>query len=67
MMETQPEARDVTGGLRMAAAALVAMAAVTVGCAKKDPFGRQPLEGSISWEGKPIAVGVIAQIGRAHV
>jgi len=42
------------------AAVLVAAVSVTVGCAKKDPFGRQPLEGTVSWEGKPIAVGAIA-------
>lgn len=42
------------------AAAVVAAVAVTVGCGKKDPFGRQPLEGTITWEGKPIALGAIA-------
>lgn len=41
------------------AAALVAALAVTAGCAKKDPFGRQPLEGAVTWQGKPIAVGTI--------
>lgn len=39
---------------------LVAAVSVTVGCGKKDPFGRQPLEGTITWEGKPLAVGAIA-------
>ena len=43
------------------AAVLVTSVALTSGCGKKgDPFGRQPLEGTITWEGKPIAIGAIA-------
>jgi hypothetical protein len=42
------------------AAVLVAAVSVTGGCGKKDPFARQPLEGMITWEGKPIALGAIA-------
>jgi len=60
MSTMRVEAGDARGGFRMMATALVAMVALTSGCGKKDPFGRQPLEGSVTWEGKPIAVGVIA-------
>ena len=42
------------------AVVLMAAASMTVGCGKKDPFGRQPLEGMITWEGEPIAFGAIA-------
>ncbi|MBM4012042.1 MAG: hypothetical protein FJ286_11805 [Planctomycetes bacterium] len=53
---------EVTTGRRrfLMAAVLVAAIPVTGGCGKKDPFGRQPLEGTITWEGKPIAMGAIA-------
>lgn len=30
-----------------------------VGCGKRDPFGRQPLEGVVTWKGKPIQFGSI--------
>jgi hypothetical protein len=52
----------VTAGRRpiLMAAVLVAAVSVTGGCGKKDPFARQPLEGMITWEGKPIALGAIA-------
>ena len=55
-------ADGVAAGRRrsLMAAMLVAAVSLTVGCGKKDPFGRQPLEGTITWEGKPITVGVIA-------
>ena len=58
-----PQTADsVTTGRRrfLMAAVLVAAVSVTVGCGKKDPFARQPLEGMITWEGKPIAVGAIS-------
>ena len=58
-----PQTTDgVTTGRRrlLIAAVLVAAVSVTVGCGKKDPFTRQPLEGMITWEGKPIAFGAIA-------
>ena len=48
------------GRLCSTAAMLAAAVMVTVGCGKKDPFGRQPLEGTITWEGKPIVLGAIA-------
>jgi hypothetical protein len=55
-------ADGVTAGRRpiLMAAVLVAAVSVTGGCGKKDPFARQPLEGMITWEGKPIALGAIA-------
>jgi hypothetical protein len=58
-----PQTADgVTTGWRrfLMAAVLVAAVSVTVGCGKKDPFTRQPLEGTITWEGEPIAFGAIA-------
>ena len=58
-----PQTADgLTTGQRrfLMAAVLVAAVSVTVGCGKKDPFARQPLEGMITWEGKPIAFGAIA-------
>ena len=44
------------------AAALVALAAVVVsaaGCSRPDPFGRQPLDGFVTWRGQPIQFGSI--------
>ena len=58
-----PQTADgVTTGRRrfLMVAVLVAAVFVTVGCGKKDPFARQPLEGMITWEGEPIAFGAIA-------
>ena len=61
-MRAQRTADGVMAGRcrSLMAAVLVVACVVTVGCAKKDPFGRQPLEGTITWEGKPIAIGAIA-------
>lgn len=60
-MRAPRTADGVTAGRcrSLMAAVLVAAVSVTVGCGKKDPFGRQPLEGMITWEGKPIKVGTI--------
>ena len=61
-MSSLRTADGVTTGRRwlLMAVVLVAAASVTVGCGKKDPFARQPLEGVITWEGKPIALGAVA-------
>jgi len=32
----------------------------STGCGKPDPFGRQPLKGYVTWNGKPIQFGSIA-------
>lgn len=40
----------------LAAAAIVVAAS---GCGTSDPFARQPLEGFITWQGKPIQFGSI--------
>lgn len=32
----------------------------STGCGKRDPFGRQPLKGYVTWNGKPIQFGSIA-------
>jgi hypothetical protein len=45
---------------RLAAVGTVAVLAVVIGCGKRDPFGRQPLKGFVTWEGKPIKYGTIA-------
>ena len=37
-----------------------AMLLVAVGCGPKDPFGRQPLKGFVTWNGKPIQYGSIS-------
>lgn len=42
---------------RILAVAVVAIAAS--GCGTSDPFARQPLEGFITWQGKPIQFGSI--------
>ena len=61
MFSTRRTADGVMGARWWSTAAvLVAAVIVTVGCGKKDPFGRQPLEGSVTWEGKPIAIGTIS-------
>lgn len=44
-------------GLGMMAMLVLCMAS---GCGKRDPFGRQPLKGFITWQGKPIQFGSIA-------
>ncbi len=44
---------------RLPALVIVAVLAVALGCGKSDPFGRQPLKGFVTWEGKPIKVGSI--------
>lgn len=36
-----------------------ALLLVAVGCGPKDPFGRQPIKGFITWNGKPIQYGSI--------
>jgi hypothetical protein len=38
---------------------IVAVLAVAPGCGKRDPFGRQPFKGFVTWEGKPIQYGSI--------
>lgn len=48
-----------TGGFGTVAA-IIAAVSLTAGCGKTDPFGRQPLEGFITLEGKPIKVGTIS-------
>jgi len=44
---------------RLAAVAMIFVLAVATGCGKKDPFGRQPLKGFVTWGGKPIQYGSI--------
>lgn len=46
-------------GLPLVVAA-VALVAATTGCGKPDPFGRQPLKGVVTWNGKPIQFGSIS-------
>lgn len=36
-----------------------AMLIVAVGCGPKDPFGRQPIKGTVSLEGEPVQYGVL--------
>jgi len=43
-----------TWGAPIAVAALL-----VVGCAKPDPFARQPVKGVITWQGKPIQFGTV--------
>lgn len=38
---------------------LAACLVATVGCGRHDPFERQPLNGMISWQGKPIKYGTV--------
>jgi hypothetical protein len=45
---------------RLTAVAMLCVLAVATGCGKKDPFGRQPLKGFVTWEGKPIKIGTIS-------
>ncbi len=40
--------------------AIVCAGALSLGCGKPDPFGRQPLKGYVTWNGKPIQFGSIA-------
>lgn len=44
---------------RMRALIIVAGLVVAMGCGKRDPFGRQPLKGFVTWAGKPIQYGSI--------
>lgn len=48
-----------TNGQRAAIGIVAACMMATVGCGRRDPFERQPLNGLISWQGKPIKYGTI--------
>jgi len=39
---------------------VLAIFASALGCGKNDPFGRQPIKGFITWDGKPIKYGSIS-------
>lgn len=39
---------------------VLAVFAIAAGCGKSDPFGRQPIKGFITWDGKPIQFGSIS-------
>lgn len=40
--------------------AVAGVATILAGCGRPDPFGRQPLKGVVTWNGKPIQYGSIA-------
>ncbi len=44
---------------RVSLAVALGMMSCLAGCGKKDPFARQPVRGTVSWEGKPIQYGSI--------
>lgn len=53
-------ARSIAFPCRPHVLRLLAAVVMTIGCGRNDPFGRQPLEGMITWEGKPITIGTIS-------
>jgi len=50
---------DRRGTLRLLGLTLV-WGVMAAGCGKREPFGRQPIKGVVTWEGKPIQFGSIA-------
>lgn len=39
--------------------AVAVLVPLAIGCSKPDPFARQPVKGTITWQGKPIQFGTV--------